>query len=1728
MNLKKIVAFFILCVSFISAGFVFAEDVEDKVLKFEQGKELLIDFVNSESLYESVDKGVIVSSREVTPGEWKPLVYVKRNPGAKWYDEEMVYDNVNIGAGSKVILDSAWEYVFIDSSATFKKDFNTVVEVDDLDPTHPITSSKTVEYDTYITTYTYSNRERLATLSIASTGTIVLNNASELSIRNEYSLITSAGDISLAYKESTDEDDNIIYVVDYGNITTNEALEYISRDEKGKQNLGGSSLNMKISSNTYPEANLFTGDIIFERGDSDTILTFRGVSDKDVPEKPGTKVPTATRWLDDEETPSGGTITHSDVIEVENIARPSNSAHDIITMKNNFIINANRAVFNVETEWEKEPGSTWSETDGGVNLSNISGEGTVVKQGVGVLNLIKADASGLKGTYTGYGWNIEQGLVVAQDQKNLGESNIYIKNGGTLGLRGKIDPFTGEKVLSEYSNKMTLDGGEISIASNSDVALTGALSGEQAHFTLYKESFLILSGANYNVSDYVVTFGAKNGGFNNYIKSDVNGLASNSIFVENVTDEQYRDTAFFQLILDESSDTVYSGSLGGEMYLQKIGTGTVTLSGENTYTKGTYITEGGLLLATANSIGQGKIMFDGVSTSTYAVIGVSGSVKEVNLQNDIHVRNGAKFNVLENQTFNLSGSIENYDARLKDDGTPMYPTEIIKEGLGNVVIARNEENSRKINITTFTVNEGSFTLDNGVVLDSYFSLDGDNASLEMRQNSGITNKIDIFNGDLTIFNEANISSVTSIDFHSTTTTIDSFSKFHTTSDTVLSSNTMSGHINIAGNIEFVSDATTTAKLDRFIFNMDDDKIIVKSGTGTFIADNNSDANAFVVKNLYINDGVFRLDNTTMNVSSETIVDGGILSVSSTSHFASTAALDEDKKITVLDGGGIGIYDDNSIDGDTILNFEGTDETNLSKLIIEAEGVELTNDINVKAGINIQNEKNLTFSGNQINFDHDYAGILAKSGAGTMTINTTDTFEMGELKALEGNLLVTSDINVSTISVLGENALLSFEGVENAMIKETLLLSQGGTLSVSVSTLSIGNIALDSATITNTSSNINVEKNLILSSSTLSLLENNSKISANGDIGFSSSTILLSGDGSQIKGMNNIGFSSSTINLFATSAQISSKKDIGFENSIVNLSSADASINATNNILFANSVVNLSTGTFISATTINFDSSTIVFSTSSAYLNAKTVNLNEGSTLTAFGKVTSDLNIGNNSSIKIGKENTIDTLQTKSVVFESGSKLYIDINSAQGVMSTDKLEVAGDITVHKNSKLYVNLTGDELEYNASSSKAEENNSDSAKEFKFLTFSGNYSFDNTTNEIFDIVLSNPRFSASTALIEKSIFLRLAQEWSVYDIPGTTKNQQSMIDIFNKIYADTAAKESMKSVLSTLDAIYSTYRTTGDKTQFINALQDLSGIFYANSFMTSAMLSKANIIYSRLNDFSKEREENNNVWAKVYTNNFSVAENEENPKFENNIYGMIAGYDTVVEDNLVFGIAGFYGQGELKQLEDKADVIDAGVNVYGDYKINENIDVKGLVGYSMQDYDTKRSLRFIKQEIKSKYAVNTINLNLEAAYRYDLNEHLSLKPLIGADCAIVSNGDIEEDGDTEQKLKIEKNSYTKADVKVGVGLQSRAISPFNWYVLAAVKQIVVGDKFTTKSYFVNAPEYEFEIESTKLASTSFAGNIGCSYDISSRFNVSLDLSADTGAASQFGANIGATYKW
>lgn len=1655
MKLKIVLLSSILMLFCISG--IFAEDTEDG-LKIEQGKTLLFDFVNSEGSVQVVNRDNIGNAS-----------FWKTDPGeTSLYTSTNVYRNVNIGAGSKVILDSTWEYIFISSSTTVDEQKGDLVTDYQTDEYGNLISSHTYipTSEIHTTTYTYSRRERLVTLSIDNSGSLILNNGSELSIRNEYSLITSAGDVSLQYKKSKDRDGKEIYVVDFGDITRDEALEYVYTNPIGEVT---TFTNMKVASNE--PMNLFTGDIIFERGDTDTILTFRGVTHDNKSSLSigilhgqdlelatlGSELPSPNTWKTGV-TQSSGSVIHKDVIESTEYV-PSDTTNDQTIIKNNFIINSNRAVLNVEKEWGKK--GSWETTSGGVFLlgSSISGDGSIVKKGVGVLSLVGTDATNLTGNLnSGYGWSVEDGMLIVSSQTDVGYSGICIDGNGTLGLNGATDE-DGNRIVNVFTNTIKSNGGEISIASRSDVELAGNLIGGKdnnyVRFTFVKDSVLTLSSHNATLSNYIINFGDENGGYANYLVSDVDGLASDKINVTNTTGEKYKDSAYFQLILDEDRNISYSGSLQGEMYLQKKGTGTVTLSGDSSYTKGTYITEGGLLLATDNSIGKGKIMFDGgvrKDSSTYATIGVSDAIEDVNLTNDIHVKNGAIINVANNQTFNLSGSIENYDAR------PGYETEIIKKGFGNVVITSNEDSNRKINITTFTVNEGRFTLDNGVVLDSYFSLNGNNALLEMKQKSGITNNVDISSGSLMIFNEENISSST-INFNNTSLT--DMSKFYISSNTsLLSEKFGTNKIHVKKGIEFsVLDGTTTASVDVLDFQAGNGTVIHKSGKGVFELD--AKGNNFGLSNLKVTDGNFKIKNSTITVSEETILDGGILTITEGSYYKSSAA---NKKITILDGAGVGIYDDHSISGDVLLSFEGTDEHNLSQLVVESDNVKLQNSIYVEKGLIIANEGTISFNGDSITGN---MGIFGKSGSGEMTIATTGGFEMGELRILDGTMQLNTNVNVSTLTISGKNTTVNISSTTNISVNAS------DYFSISSSTL---NMTENTSLNLNNADISNAKLNLTLSNIKSNLVEINDTI-----VNLTSATFDAAGLNVTNSKLNMI---DSKLTLKANTSPISG----------IPMAPSQEIMNIMNTTLY------IDTTSVIKASKINISSSSIYGS----------------------GKLDGNVTLSNNTKMIIGKENEFAKLETGSITFDESTVLAIDVlRTNQEEKEFDVLKVNGDLDVKKGVTLNVNIMGDyDTDYKESNS------------FTFIEYSGNLSYFDSVYNMFDINLSNRRFSSNLFLSNgNSIVLQLSKEWDVYNMPGVTKNQQEMEDVLNTIYEDLVSRETFKTTLETLDSLYGDYRDNPNaKTAapFLKALRELSGINYINSIMSSTLLSKNNMIYARLNEYT-QRQQQYNIWAQVYTNSLSVGEEEENPKYDNSLYGLIAGFDQQLDENSVVGISGFYGTGEFKHVDDKADVSDGGVNIYGSYDY-EKIGFKGTIGYASQYYDTTRKLTFVGADIKSNYSVNVYSLDAEANYNYELNDNFILKPFIGLACNVAQNSDIREKGIQQQRLLIKENTYTKADLRIGVGIQSKnEESKFNWYASLLAKQILTGNQFKMKASFIAVPDEEFEIESTKLNSTAFAGNLGCMYGITEAINVFADLSMDTSSnTNSFNGNIGASYRW
>ncbi len=158
-------------------------------------------------------------------------------------------------------------------------------------------------------------------------------------------------------------------------------------------------------------------------------------------------------------------------------------------------------------------------------------------------------------------------------------------------------------------------GGTLTLAPNSaKITIGGSITGANA-LTVNGSGTALLTGANTYTGTTTITTGTLQVG---------NGGAGGSI-TSNVADSSH-------LVYDVTGATTYNGIVSGTGSLANIGSGTLVLTGANTYSGGTTITAGGLQIGAGGAVGSiggnvtdnGTLTFDRSNALTYAGI-ISGT-----------------------------------------------------------------------------------------------------------------------------------------------------------------------------------------------------------------------------------------------------------------------------------------------------------------------------------------------------------------------------------------------------------------------------------------------------------------------------------------------------------------------------------------------------------------------------------------------------------------------------------------------------------------------------------------------------------------------------------------------------------------------------------------------------------------------------------------------------------------------------------------------------------------------------------------------------------------------------------------------------------------------------------------------------------------------------------------------------------------------------------------------
>jgi len=300
-------------------------------------------------------------------------------------------------------------------------------------------------------------------------------------------------------------------------------------------------------------------------------------------------------------------------------------------------------------------------TAGGNNTNTtysgvMSGSGGLTKIGTGTLTLSGAN------TYTG-ATTINAGTLALSGSNRIGDqSAVTVAAGATFNLGTASDTIGS---LAGAGN-VTVTSGTLSVGQNNTSTTFGGVIGGAGRLTKVGTGTLTLGGANTytgltTISAGTLALGAANriadgsalsiaaagtldlGGFDETVAS-ITGAGATSLGAGVLTTG------------GNNSSTTYSGVMSGSGGLTKIGTGTLTLSGGNTYTGATTINAGTLTLGGSNRIGDQSAVTV-ASGATFSLGTSSDTIGSLAGAGNVTLTSGALVAGQDNTSTNFGGVI---------------------------------------------------------------------------------------------------------------------------------------------------------------------------------------------------------------------------------------------------------------------------------------------------------------------------------------------------------------------------------------------------------------------------------------------------------------------------------------------------------------------------------------------------------------------------------------------------------------------------------------------------------------------------------------------------------------------------------------------------------------------------------------------------------------------------------------------------------------------------------------------------------------------------------------------------------------------------------------------------------------------------------------------------------------------------------------------------------------
>ncbi|MDR2399118.1 MAG: autotransporter domain-containing protein [Endomicrobium sp.] len=293
---------------------------------------------------------------------------------------------------------------------------------------------------------------------------------------------------------------------------------------------------------------------------------------------------------------------------------------------------------------------------------------------------------------------------------------------------------------------------------------------------------------------------------------------------------------------------------------------------------------------------------------------------------------------------------------------------------------------------------------------------------------------------------------------------------------------------------------------------------------------------------------------------------------------------------------------------------------------------------------------------------------------------------------------------------------------------------------------------------------------------------------------------------------------------------------------------------------------------------------------------------------------------------------------------------------------------------------------------------------------------------------------------------------------------------------------------------------------------ALFDLSGYFISNVIVSRAYDESKRDVYNRIYNYIEYEEPTKGIWAQAKGSAIETDKDVESPQtFKVNNTGVLVGFDMMASSSITAGVYAKQNKSSIRQGDDlhKADINSYGIGVYGGI-VEEKYDIKGLLSFGLDNYETTRCLRFENMaKAKGEFGGISAILDVEAGYRIGVASRsvlgrIKLRPYAGVGVGLIHTNGFTEKGANIWNLEVKANNYLRAGLRGGVGFTGEG-NKFRWNGSLGLDCILSGRNNEIASRISGGDSLpngvgnrDFQSRSVTLDVVSAVGDIGFGYYI------------------------------